>query len=256
MLAAQFYTVREFTKSREGLRESLRKVAEIGYPGVQLSAVGAMNSGEVSVAEARRMLDELGLRCVATHRPWETLRDDTESEIAFHQTLGCDYAAIGGIFGGYELTVDGFRQWLSEALPVVERLKAAGIRFGYHNHAHEFVRDLAKDLTPMDVLVEEGGDLQMEIDTYWVQHAGLDPVMLLDRLRGRLAAVHLKDKEVVAGDGPVMAPVGEGNLDWDRILEACRRAGTEFYIVEQDDYRRDPFDCLRSSYRYLTAKGL
>lgn len=256
MLAAQFYTLREFTGTREGFRDALRRVAEMGYPGVQLSAIGCMNSGDVSAEEARGMLDEFGLTCVATHRPWEALRDDTDAEIAFHQTLGCPYTAIGGLWSGYELSTEGYRRWVREAIPVAERLLAAGIRFGYHNHAHEFIRDPLTGGRLYDVIIEEGGPIELEVDTYWVQHAGLDPVPLLERLTGRITAVHLKDKEVVPGDGPVMAPVGEGNLDWPRILSALGDGGTQYYIVEQDDTRRDPFDCLRSSLEYLKTFDL
>jgi sugar phosphate isomerase/epimerase len=68
--------------------------------------------------------------------------------------------------------------------------------------------------------------------------------------------IHVKDKEVVPGDGPVMAAVGEGNLDWAGILPACAQAGVEVYAVEQDICRRDPFDCLRSSYEFLQAQGV
>jgi sugar phosphate isomerase/epimerase len=52
--------------------------------------------------------------------------------------------------------------------------------------------------------------------------------------------------------GGVMAPVGEGNLNWDGILPALDKAGTKWFIVEQDDCRRDPFDCLASSFDYLS----
>jgi sugar phosphate isomerase/epimerase len=65
--------------------------------------------------------------------------------------------------------------------------------------------------------------------------------------------VHVKDKEVIPGEGPVMAPVGEGNLNWPRILDVCEKGGIEWYVVEQDTCRRDPFDCLRSSYEYLST---
>ncbi|HEY0867150.1 MAG TPA: sugar phosphate isomerase/epimerase, partial [Fimbriimonas sp.] len=158
----------------------------------------------------------------------------------------------GGLWSGYDLSVDGYRRFLADAQPVVRALADAGIRFGFHNHSHEFVRDPeGGGRMPYDVLIDEGGGLQLEVDTYWVQHAGFDPVSILQRLPGRIAAVHLKDKEVVPKEGPVMAPVGEGNLDWSRILDSCRRNGTEFYIVEQDECRRDPFDCLRSSFQYL-----
>jgi sugar phosphate isomerase/epimerase len=60
--------------------------------------------------------------------------------------------------------------------------------------------------------------------------------------------------EVVEGDGPVMAPVGEGNLEWPQILAACSEGGTEWLIVEQDEFRRDPFDCLASSLMFLRER--
>jgi sugar phosphate isomerase/epimerase len=253
VIAAQFYTLRDDTGTREGFQRALEKVAEIGYEGVQLSAVGCMNGPEpaVDANEARKMLDACGLKCVATHRGLNSLLQDTDREIEFHQALGCDYVAIGWLDESYGRFTDGYRRFMAEAQPMAARLASSGIRFGYHNHDHEFVRDPATGRTPYISLLNEAPWLQLEIDTYWVAHAGVDPGALLERARGRIAAVHLKDKEVVLGEGPVMAPVGEGNLDWFRIFEACFTGGTEYLIVEQDVCRRDPYDCLRSSYRFV-----
>jgi hypothetical protein len=105
-LAVQMYTVRDFTKTARDLSETLRKVREMGYPAVQLSAVAAMNgdSPEVSAADAKKMLDDNGLRCIATHRSWDDLTQNTEKEIEFHHTLGCNYTAIGSIPGAWEAT--------------------------------------------------------------------------------------------------------------------------------------------------------
>lgn len=258
MLAAQFYTLRESTKTREGFEDALARVAAIGYQGVQLSAVGCMNGTdpEVSAEHARGLLDKFGLKCVATHRPVEALRDEVAKEIAFHEALGCTYTAIGGVRWPYGASPSSYRQFLSDFAPSVSKLKASGIRFGVHNHDYEFQKDPESGGLCYDILIDAGQDIQLEVDTYWVQHAGLDPVSLLSRIPGRIAAVHLKDKEVVEGAGPVMAPVGEGNLDWPAIIEACKGGGTEYLIVEQDECRRDPFDCLRSSYEYLHGLGL
>ncbi len=98
-LAAQMYTIRDFTTTAAGLAESLAKIREIGYPAVQLSGVGAMGgeTPEVSAETARRMLDDNGLKCIATHRGWDSLAQDTPREMAFHHTLGCDFAAIGSL---------------------------------------------------------------------------------------------------------------------------------------------------------------
>jgi sugar phosphate isomerase/epimerase len=204
-------------------------------------------SPEVSAADARELLDCYGLKCAATHRPWARLRDETEAEIAFHQTLGCDYVAIGGI---WDNDLPGaFRRFVVESSPVVAKLNEAGIRFGYHNHAHEFLRR-PEGGSCLQTIIDDAPWVELEVDTYWVNEAGADPANLLASLPGRVSVIHVKDKEVVT-KGPVMAPVGEGNLDWDRILAAGAASGTRWYIVEQDECQRDPFDCLASSFEYL-----
>ena len=258
-LAVQMYTIRDFVKTSAELAESLRRISAIGYRAVQLSAVAAMNGPQPSVSpqQARRMLDDNGLACVATHRSWEDLALRTAQEIEFHQVLGCDFAAIGGLPHAYAaLGAAGYRQWAADAAPVIARLKGAGIRFGYHNHAHEFERFGPERVALYDIfLTARNADLLLELDLYWVSHAGLNPVRVIERAPGRLPVVHLKDREMV-GSEPVMAPVGEGNLDWEEILPALQAAGTEWYCVEQDVCRRDPFDCLRSSFEYLSRYDL
>ncbi len=258
-IAVQMYTVRDHTKTAKDLSQTLKKISDIGYPAVQFSAVGAMNgeSPEVSAVEAKKMLDDNGLKCVATHRPWPALMNETDSEIEFHKTLDCDFAAIGGIPGDYERSADGYRTFLKDARPVIAKLKEAGIKFGHHNHSHEFARVKRHGMTLEDILIDEGGpDLMMELDLYWVQNAGVNPIRIVERCHGRLPFIHLKDKEVDATDGPVMAPIGEGNLDWAHIIPACEEAGVEWYGIEQDTCRRDPFDCLKSSFDFLTGMGL
>lgn len=258
-LAVQMYTLRDFTKSAKDFAQSLEKVSAMGYPAVQLSAIGCMNGDEpeVSAAEARSMLDDNGLKCIATHRSWDALASATEEEIDFHKTLGCDYVAIGSLPGEYrDQGEDGFRKFLVDFRPVAEKLKENGLMFGYHNHSHEFIRTGNGRQTLYDIFIDEGGDLfNMEVDVYWVAHAGANPQRIIERCRGRVSVIHFKDKEVVA-DGPIMAAIGEGNLDWDNLIPACETAGVEWYAIEQDTCPRDPFDCLKSSYDFLTAMGL
>ena len=262
-LAVQMYTIRDFTKTESDLAISLKKIAKIGYKAVQLSAVGAMsstegNAPEVDATLAKKMLEDNGLTCIATHRSWDSLVHNTEFEIDFHQTLACDYVAIGGIPPEYgKESAEGYRRFAADAMPVIARLKAAGIRFGYHNHAHEFERYLpGNSHTLLDILIDEGGpDHLLELDLYWAWHAGVDPAALITRCKGKIPVIHLKDKEIVEGK-PEIGAIGEGNLPWDSILPACENAGVEWYGVEQDVCRRDPFDCLRSSFEFLTNWGL
>ena len=260
-LAVQMYTIREFTKTESGFADSLQKVAAMGYPAVQLSAVGAMNgdSPEVSATQARKMLDDNGLTCIATHRPWNNFLNNIEAEIEFHKTLGCDFTAIGGLFGeDYEQSYAGYRRWLDETRDVIATLKAEGIRFGHHNHSMEFYRPERGGPTLEDILIDEGGDdLMMELDLYWIGHAGLNCERILERCAGRVPVIHLKDKEMnPASQDSNIAPIGEGTMDWAHIIPTCEKTGVDWYAIEQDTCQRDPFDCLLSSFNYLTAMGL
>ena len=254
-LAAQMYTLREYTKTAAMFQACLQVCHEIGYAGVQLSAVGCMNGDnpEVSASQAKEMLENSGLICCATHRPWKRYVENIDEEIQFHKTLGCDYTAVGSIGGDYGIEPDGYRRFLEDARPIIEQFKAEGIRVGFHNHSNEFIRNPATGKPCYDILIEEGApDLMLEVDTYWAVVAGVDPSALFERCKGRVPVIHVKDMEVVAKVGSVMCPVGEGNLDWPHIVRVCEDAGTEWYVVEQDDCRRDPVDCLRSSWDYLS----
>jgi sugar phosphate isomerase/epimerase len=98
-------------------------------------------------------------------------------------------------------------------------------------------------LAPRDVLTAE-------LDTYWLQRAGASPSAWIRKLTGRVPLIHLKDMTIV-NDQVVQAEVGEGNLDWPGILSACREAGTEWLVIEQDEGARDPLQSLAISYHNL-----
>jgi sugar phosphate isomerase/epimerase len=40
-------------------------------------------------------------------------------------------------------------------------------------------------------------------------------------------------------------------LNWNAIIEACRDSGVEWYVVEQDECERNPFESLAMSLDYL-----
>lgn len=261
--AVQMFTLREHTATAEGFLQSLQKVAAIGYPAVQISAVGAMqpangSKAAVDAPTARQMLDDCGLRCIAAHCSWDNLVADIEAQIDFHQTLGCDYIALGSVPHSYGDSIEGYRRFLAESRPVVQRLATAGIRFGLHNHSKEFFRPQRGGPSLLDILIDESGaEVMLELDLYWLDNAGANCERFLERCAGRVPVIHLKDKEVAAPSNETrMAPIGEGNMDWESIIPTCEAAGVDWYAVEQDQCYRDPFDCLKSSFEYLSARGL
>jgi len=242
-LGAQLYTVREHTKSLDDFALTLQKVAEIGYKTVQVSGTCGYEPEWL-----REQLKRTGLRCVLTHYDPAAMRENPVEVVKRHKTFGCRYIGIGMIPGGMD-KYDSFRD---EFLPVAKAFAEQDCLFMYHNHACEFIKENILERMAADFAAEELG---FTLDTYWVQAAGGDPSQWLRKLAGRVPCVHLKD--MVYDGEPRMAPVYEGNMNFDAILEACRDSGTEYLLVEQDDcYGEDPFACLERSYRNLKDRGL
>ena len=248
-IAATLYTVREFTQTPKDLATTLEKIKAIGYDAVQLSALGPMEPEQI-----RKMLDETGLTVAATHTDYNRLRNEPDKVIEEHQTLGCKYVAIGSIPQEYRHE-EGYYQFAKEASEGAARLQTGGLVFGYHNHSFELEKFQGR--TALEILYSESDPrlFTSEIDTYWIQHGGGDPALWIRDLKGRAPLVHLKDMVIKDGQ-PIYAEVGEGNLNWPAILEACVEAEVIWYIVEQDICQRDPFESLAISLRNLKTMGL
>jgi sugar phosphate isomerase/epimerase len=245
-IAAQLYTVREFTQSPERLGETLRKIADIGYAAVQVSAIGRMPPEQV-----KELADEAGLGICATHVGYDRLQDDLEAVIREHKLWNCRYVGLGSMPQPYRESREGYAAFVREMAPIAARLAENGLQFIYHNHRFEFAR-VDGTRIGMDYLLEETDPAAFgfELDVYWAQAGGGPAADWVRKLKGRMAVVHLKDMAVVR-DEAVTAELGEGNMDVSGIVQACRDIGVEWYVVEQDDCRRDPFESLAISYRRL-----
>ncbi|MHB0936102.1 MAG: sugar phosphate isomerase/epimerase family protein [Armatimonadota bacterium] len=248
-IAAQMYTLREFLKTPADIATSMKRVREIGYEAVQLSGLGM-----IMPLELKRILDGEGLQAVITHVAFDRLWNDFDVLVDEHKLWNCPNVAIGSMPAEYRTGKDGYVSFAGIASEIAHKLKAHDLTFSYHNHSFEFAKLDGK--TGLAWFYETADPLvQAEIDTYWVQHGGGDPADWCARMKHRMPVVHVKDMVILEGQ-QTMAEVGEGNLNWPRILDACRGAGVQWYAVEQDVCHRDPFESLAISLRNLKAMGL
>ena len=178
-------------------------------------------------------------------------------QCADHAVFGCRYIGIGYAPNGMAGGEADFETLCGIIGAAAKPFSDGGYRLMYHNHALEFARS-ADGRTWFDRLLERYGNapLGFTLDTYWLQAAGLDAADFIRTLSGRVPCIHLKDMGV-RGNASVMAPVGSGNMDFDKIIKAGADAGAEYLLVEQDDCGgEDPFVCLKKSYQFLTSRGL
>jgi len=250
VLAAQLYTVRDFIRTPAEIATAFKKIGAMGYRAVQCSGLGPIEPEEL-----RRIADGEGLTICATHVAFERLLAEIEKVIAEHKTIGCENVAIGGAPEDNRKSLDSVLAFARQADAVGAKLRKAGLTFSYHNHSWEFEKFNGELI--LDIIYGNSGrkNLLAELDTYWIQHGGGDPAAWVRKMGRRQVLLHLKDM-IVAERKPTYAEIGEGNLNWPRILQAAKAARVRWYIVEQDTCRRDPFESLAISLRNLKAMGL
>ena len=248
-LAAQLYTVRDFTNTPADITTTMKKVKQLGYDAVQCSALGVIDAHEL-----KRIVDGEGLTICATHTDYGRMRNEPQAVIDEHNLWGCKHAAIGGLPQEYR-NAEGYARFAKDASEVAKRLAEGGLTFSYHNHSFELEKFNGR--TGLEILYQDSDPqyFNSELDTYWIQHGGADPAAWIRQLKGRAHIVHLKDM-AMDGRTQLFAEVGEGNLNWPAILDACTEANVEWYIVEQDTCQRDPFESLGISLRNLKEMGL
>ena len=97
-----------------------------------------------------------------------------------------------------------------------------------------------------------------EIDVHWVTRGGQNPVNWIHKVGKRMPVIHFKDFAIIDGGTPVFCEIGEGNLDWPAIIQACREEGVRWYSIEQDSLFRDRdiFESIKISFDNLKAMGV
>ena len=237
-IALQLYTVREETE--KDFLGTLEKVAELGYQGVEFAGFG-----DLEASELKAQLDRLGLKAVGSHTPIDFLRNSLDEVIAYNLKIQNKHIVVP--YAEYKSKAD-FLKMAEELKEIGTVLQEKGLKLLYHNHDQEFEEfdgeyglDLIYDNIDSDLL-------QVELDTFWVKKAGIDPVKYLSKYSQRTPLVHLKDMDAETG---VFAELGEGMMDIAMIIEQAEKGTTEWLIVEQDICRRPALESIEISINYL-----
>ena len=241
-IALQMWTIRDYlAKDFVGAYES---TAKIGYTGIEIG-----DMGRFSPREFKNMLDDLNLTCVGSHLLMDALENDLQRVIDENLSIGCRRLVLACLDEARRKDIASYQRTADKLSEIAQELSSQAMTLSYHNHACEFY-DLGGKMG-YEILFDGDNQskLTAELDVYWVAYANEDPVAWIKRLGGRLSILHMKDME----DSPDRAfcEVGAGVLDIPAIVKGGIDAGVEWFIVEQDECKRDSLDCVRLSYDNL-----
>ncbi|RFM26544.1 sugar phosphate isomerase/epimerase family protein [Deminuibacter soli] len=258
-IGLQLYTVRD--AMQQDPRGTLAKVAQIGFNALE----GATYTGSqlfygMDPKTFAGVLKEHGLIMPSSHyrlgaentngavtngtllHNWDKAVDDAAA-------VGIQYMVCAYLSEQERGNLDHYKQLADEFNKAAAVCKKAGIQFCYHNHDFEFAPQ--DNQLPYDILLNNTDKdlVKMEMDLYWVTKAGHDPVALFNQHPGRFPLWHMKDMDNTPAHN--FTEVGNGVIDFKRILAQKEKAGFKYFFVEQDKCPSSPFDSITQSITYI-----
>ncbi len=253
------YTVRD--DMAKDAKTTLKAVADAGYKYVEAAGYDNGKFYGMTPKEFKEELKKLGLTPISTHQGSVTL-ENADAQIADVKAAGFKYFVIPvppmGLFKYDAATktmgMTGGMENLANILNTLgEKCSKAGLQLLYHNHDFEFAKD--KDgVATLDYLLEHCNpkNVNFQMDLYWVTKAGEDPVAYFKKYPGRFKIWHVKDMD----DQGRFAPVGNGHIDFARILANKKLSGMKYYMVEQDKtFNMTPLEAIKVSHEGLKKFG-
>jgi sugar phosphate isomerase/epimerase len=262
-IGLQLYSVREMmAKDYEG---TLKQIGALGYQEVEAAGYFDHSSEQV-----KRAMSSAGLKCVSAHYSYTNLNKDFDKIVAFNKDIGVQYiiCAFPGIKDPSRLkdmsyrtqitsfTLEDYRWNADQFNKFGKKLKAAGMKFGYHNHTMEFAKQ--DGVVPFDEMVRltDPELVTFEMDCGWVIVGGANPVDYLHRYPARISMLHVKDfkhaeKSASALEPPPAAELGRGTLDYRPVFEAAKKANIKHYFVEQEEFDLPPMESLKIDADYM-----
>lgn len=247
------FSLRDQIKTEGDFLATANRLKEMGYSYLQFS--GAPFDAEM----IERVSRESGMPIYLTHVPMERILHDTDKLMEEHARFGCHNIGLGAMPKDAIVDEALCKKTIEELNAAGEKMKQNGFNFFYHHHHFEFYKHNGQ--TVFDYMIENAPYINFTVDTYWLQYGGVSVVDFIEKLKGRIECVHLKDYLVDytvddAGKGhfnPRFCPVGDGTINFRAAVEAANRSGAEYFFVEQDNAVTfdDPFAQVERSINYI-----
>ena len=259
----QLYTLRDAMAA--DVVGTLKKVSDLGYKNLELASYSDGKFYGFTPKEIKKMANDMGMDIVSSHTQVEAAGitiDNAKKMADDHAELGVKYCVQPWV-NEVDRNIESYKKMVGDWNEVGKKMKEVGIQFAYHNHNFEF-KNIDGIVPYYDIYMAEMDPnfVTMEIDLFWANKAGQNPVEMFKKYPGRFQLFHMKDMhtkqdpfyDVVKDD---ISPVGAGVIDFKAILAAKDVAGMKYLFVEDDNQGNGkPFESIGTSIDNLVSKIL
>jgi|TARA_Y100001934_G_scaffold274182_1_gene365793 sugar phosphate isomerase/epimerase len=253
------YTLRD--AMGEDPKGTLETVYDDGYAYIEAAGYADGKFYNMTPQDFKSFLESIDIKPVSTHQGSVTL-ENADQMIADVKAAGFEYFVVPvppmGMFTfdaeARTMGMDGTAKELTDILTTLgKKCKEQGLKLLYHNHDFEY-KENAEGIVPIEYMLENTDPefVNFQMDLYWVTKAGADPVTYFEKYPGRFKLWHVKDMD----DQGRFAPVGEGTIDFAKILANKDKSGMQYYFVEQDQtFNHEPLEAIQISHKGLEEIG-
>jgi sugar phosphate isomerase/epimerase len=239
-LGIELWSVKdEMAKDAKG---TLQQLASFGYKQVESFQHGQLGMfWGMPPKEFKAYLDSIGLKAFGSHcGDWN--KPEFEKDVADAAEAGMQYLICPMLdkkpMALDQTSMDEFKAIADKFNTAGDICKKHGLRFAYHTHGYPYLKLDGK--MPIEYLIANtnADTVDFEMDIYWVVTAGADPISLLQKNAGRFRLCHIKDRMKTAASSEENASciVGEGSIDFAKILPIAKSTGVKYFTVEQERF--------------------
>jgi sugar phosphate isomerase/epimerase len=247
-IGLQLYSVRDDMK-----KDPVATVEQVGAMGYDYVEAAGYSNGQfygMDPADFKALVEENGMRFRGSHTgqaipdsgSWKSLMPWWDECIAAHQEAGVEYI-VQPFMGktGYE-SLAGLKDYCDYFNAVGEKCNAAGIRFGYHNHAGEFSSLEGETIYDFMLQHTDPDKVMFQLDIYWIYEGNADPLAYFEEYPGRFVSFHIKDEKELGASG---------EIDFGPVFAEAEKAGAKYFVVEVERYSYEPLLSVEKSLDYL-----
>ncbi len=242
------YSIRNRIQTEEDMRKTFERLKQDGFSYVQFSGVPmCLDTAE----KLKRVSEEFSMPVVLTHSPMDRILQDTENLMKEHELFGCKNIGLGAMPTDCYKDKNLLYKTINDLNEVGKVMKDNGFNFFYHHHHYEFMK--FDDKTVFDFVLEKAPYINFTLDTYWVQYGGANILETIKKAKGRIGCVHLKDYKIFEDYNPNFAPLGDGTMNFKKIIPALKKAKVKYFLIEQDNAADlpDGMEQVEKSAKYL-----
>lgn len=245
----QLYSVRDDIK--KDFKATIAAVAKAGYTGIEAAGYKDGKFYGLTPAEFKKEINAVGMEVLSSHAgqslaeniqdtDWDAVWKWWDTAIAAHKAAGMKYIVKPSM--PTPKTLADLKVYCDYYNKVGEKCNAAGLKFGYHNHAFEFKKIEGEVMYDFMLKNTDPTKVFFQMDVYWTVMGEKGPVNYFNEYPGRFEVLHIKDDKELGQSGMV---------GFDAIFKNTNKAGTKYMVVEVERYNYEPLKSVKLSYDYL-----